>query len=177
MMDWVAVMSGKRKGWKYELLAALMRSPKYARKETQPAELGQELSASDRSALARLVRKYGRDAVVAAAQKVPLRGPGRPSRGLLPYYERLHLTDWIETVADEHRRAGSKQPYKDAELDMYELQYAGQEELRDVHKFRKTVKKARQQGRRDWQELARKVQEDPKLARIQGLPDWLVRRK
>jgi hypothetical protein len=94
----------------------------------------------------------------------------------------MHLTDWIETVADEYRRAGSAQPYKDAELDLYELEYGGQEERRDVQKFRKTIKKVRQQGRRDYQELARKIQAHPKSAsavglRWENLPRWLVGRK
>jgi hypothetical protein len=64
--------------------AGKLRGPKYDFKHTQPAELGSSLSASDTKELARLVRKYGRQAVAAAAQEVPLRGKGRPSRGLLP---------------------------------------------------------------------------------------------
>jgi hypothetical protein len=187
-------MAGKRKGSdppplsaseiRDLRLAGKLRGPKYdlEHKDTQVAKSRQELSSSDARELARLVGKYGREAVVAVARAVVPRGPGRPSRGLLPYYERMALTDWIETVADEYRRAGSVQPYKDAELDLYELEYGGQEELRDVQKFRRTIKKARQQGRRDYQELARKIQADPKKASAagfswEGLPRWLVGRK
>ena len=39
--------------------------------------------------------------MLAAAVNVSLRGPGRPSRGLLPYFERMNLTQWIEERADE----------------------------------------------------------------------------
>ena len=106
--------------------AGKLRGPKYDFKQTQPAELRQTLSESDTKEVARLVHKYGRDFIAAAAQKVPLRGPGRPSRGFLPYYERMALADEIEELAEEHRQAGSRKPYTDAEIDFYELEYAGE---------------------------------------------------
>ena len=156
-------------------------------KQTQ--SLSQSLSASDTKLLARLVAKYGSkvvadaaQVVADAAQKVPLRGRGRPSRGSLPDYERMHIADWIEERAEEHRQAGSRKPYTDAEIDLYDLLYSGEEHRRDLQKFRKTIKKTRQQGRRDWLELARKIQEHPKSASEIGLssenlPRWLVGRK
>jgi hypothetical protein len=131
--------------------AGKLRGPKYDFKHTQPAELGSSLSASDTKELARLVRKYGRQAVAAAAQEVPLRGKGRPSRGLLPYYEGMHVADWIEEQAEEHRLAGHRAPYKRAVNDLYELQYGGGRQDRDPEKFAKTIKKKYQQGRRDLQ--------------------------
>jgi hypothetical protein len=115
-------------------------------------KLRPELSASDTKELARLVRKYGQEAVAAAVQKTPLRGPGRPSRGLLPYYERMHLADWIEEAAEEHRLEGHRAPYKRAVNDLYELLYGGTQD-RDPEKFAKTTKKKYQQGRRDLQLL------------------------
>ena len=107
-----------------------------------------QLSAAETRALARLVRKYGIETAIALAKVVPLRGPGRPSRGLLPYYERMHRTEWIEEQAEEHRKRGSTKPYTDAEIDVYEMLF-GDDKLRDLDKFRKTSKKMRQQGRQD----------------------------
>jgi hypothetical protein len=127
----------------------------------QLAESSPELSASDTRKLERLVRKYGRDAVATAVGEIEVqepRGPGRPSRGLLPYYEKMHLADWIEDRAEEHRRAGSVKPYTNAEIDLYEMLYSGGEERRDLNKFRKTRKKARLQGRRDLQQLRERLQ-------------------
>lgn len=109
-----------------------------------------ELTASDIKELARLVRKYGRKGVAAAAGKVSLRGPGRPSRGPLPYYERMHLADWIEEAREEHRLAGHRAPYKRAVNDLYELLY-GSTRDRDPEKFAKTTKKKYLQGRQDLQ--------------------------
>jgi hypothetical protein len=155
-------MTSQRKGPRYA-------TPKYLQRP-QP-----ELSPSDQKALARLVRKYGRKAVVAATQTVFARGPGRPSKGLLPYHERMHLADWIEEQAEEHRQRGSRKPYTDAEIDLYDLLYSGEEERRDLQKFRKTIKKVRQQGRQYWREVAQKVKKYPKEARQlgQSLPPWL----
>jgi hypothetical protein len=100
----------------------------------------------------RLVKKYGPAILIAAVEKAPLRGPGRPSRGLLPYYERMNLTEWIEEQAEEHRQNGSTKPYTDAEIDVFEM-LGGNEKSRDLQKFRKTIKKSRQQGRQDLIEL------------------------
>src|SRR3954451_5233060 len=46
-----------------------------------------QLSAYDTKILARLIRKYGSETIVAAAKVLPpTRSPGRPSRGQLPYF-------------------------------------------------------------------------------------------
>jgi len=134
---------------------------------------------ADTKELARLVRKYGRDAVAAAAQGVPLRGRGRPSRGLLPVYEMMHLADRIEELAEEHRQAGSRKPYTDAEIDYYDLEFSGEKNPPDFQKWRKTIKKRRQQGRRYYLELTRKIQADPQgaFAATFSPPRWLVERK
>jgi hypothetical protein len=130
--------------------AGKLRGPKYDLKQTQPAGLRSSLSASDTKELARLVRKYGREPIAAAALEVLLRGRGRPSRGLLPYYEGMHLADWIEEQAEEHRLAGHRAPYKRAVNDLYELLHGGTQD-RDPEKFAKTIKKKYQQGRRNLQ--------------------------
>jgi hypothetical protein len=123
------------------------------RVEEVPPQAGPELSAGDRKVLARLIRKYGGEAVVAAATVLPPgRAPGRPSRGLLPYYERMHLTEWIEEQAEEYRQKGNTAPYKDAERDMYQMRYGSNEPRKG-----RTIKKLRQQGRRDWIELLEKM--------------------
>lgn len=82
------------------------------------------LSGSEAKALARLVRKHGREAIATAARDVPLpRRPGRPSRGDLPYYERMDLAEWIEEQAAEHERNHLSAPYKRAFNDVYEMMY------------------------------------------------------
>jgi hypothetical protein len=124
-------------------------SEKYRNQEQEAlSESRPQLSAAETKALARLVRKYGIETVIALAKVVPLRGPGRPSRGLLPYYERMHRTEWIEEQSEEHRKRGSTKPYTNAEIDVYEMLF-GDDKLRDLDKFRKTSKKMRQQGRQD----------------------------
>ena len=94
---------------------------------------------------------------MAAAGSVFPREPGRPSRGLLPYYERMNLADWIEEQAEEHRKNGSRKPIMAAEIDLYELMFSGEERPPDLLKFRKNLKKKRLQGRRDLLILRRKL--------------------
>jgi hypothetical protein len=134
--------------------AGKLRGPKYGLKQTQPqpAQSRPTLSASDTKELARLVRKYGRDGIAAATHEVPLRGRGRPSLGFEPYYKKMHLAEWIEEQAEEHRCAGHRAPYKRAVNDLYELLHGGTQD-RDPEKFAKTTKKKYQQGRRDLQLL------------------------
>jgi hypothetical protein len=172
-------MAAKKKWWRQYQWRQYRRGSKYDLRQTQPAELRPELSEPDLKELARLVRKYGSEPLAAAAKTIVPRSPGRPSRGLLPCYERMHLTDWIEETAEEHRQAGSRKPYTDAEIDLYDLQFSGEAKPPDFQKWRKTIKKRRLQGRRDWQQLAQKVREQPEWASAvgQGLPSWLVGRK
>ena len=42
----------------------------------------------------------------------------------------MALADEIEKLAEEHRQAGSRKPYTDAEIDFYELEYAGEKTTR-----------------------------------------------
>ena len=149
-------MKGNKKTTAKNSLPATMKPParkKYRNQEEEAlAESRPQLSAAETQALARLVRKYGIRTVIALAKVVPLRGPGRPSRGLLPYYERMHLTEWIEEQAEEYRQKGNTAPYKDAERDMYQMRYGSNEPRKG-----RTIKKLRQQGRRDWIELLEKM--------------------
>lgn len=105
------------------------------------------LTRSDTKALAWLVGKYGRDVIGSLTTMVRLPGRGRPTRGELPYYERIHFADWLEEVADEHRRAGSRKPYVDAAIDLYEMEFEGEQNHPDLRKFLSTVKRKRLQGR------------------------------
>jgi hypothetical protein len=110
--------------------------------------------------LARLVRKYGRALVAAAAGKVPPpRKVGWPARALAAYLERKHEAAWIEDVVEEHRRDGSRQPYLDAEIDLYDLLHSkeaqltlSKEDKRALDKFLNTMKRKRYRGRRELQE-------------------------
>ena len=161
--------------------------PKYAALQEHD-ESAPRLSAAETRRLARLVRKYGIETVIAteprlmkkygaaaltaAAEKVALRGPGRPSRGLLPYYERVNLTQWIEERAEEHRLNKSAKPYTNAEIDVYEM-LCGDEKSRDLQKFRRTIKKSRQQGRQDLIELLQKMLKNPAYKKRQDLIEML----
>jgi hypothetical protein len=125
----------------------------------EPAAAQPELSARDRNELRRLVRKYGRDAVVAAARAVPLPAkPGRPSRGRQPYFEAIHLAQWFEDAVAEHRR--SRTPVRDAENELYELTVRPRKpgDEKAFESWRLNVKKKRLAGRRDlneWREWLR----------------------
>lgn len=111
------------------------------------------VSATDTKELARLVRKYGRGTIIAAAKEVPVRGPGRPSRGDLPYFERLSFAQMLEDWNKEHQRQGSHKPMKDALLDLYEVMYDGKSVKHDLQKFLKTQKRKLIPARRELQAL------------------------
>jgi hypothetical protein len=119
------------------------------------------LSERDQRALARLVRKYGQDAVMQAVEKaLPKRGRGRPSRGNLPFFEDAHLADWFNDCVEEHRQRGSRSPIKDAEHDLYEIMMP-EEQRREPGRFvkwQKNIKKKRLQGRRNLAEIKRSAE-------------------
>jgi hypothetical protein len=148
--------------------------PKYTIPEKEGASAPQ-LSEAETRGLARLVRKYGVETVtaaIAAAKDIRLRGPGRPSRGLLPYFERMHMTEWIEGQAEEHRQRGSTKPYTEAETDTYQMLY-DDEKSRDLERFCKTIKKTRLQGRRDLIELLQAMLKHPLYAGRRDLMEKL----
>jgi hypothetical protein len=133
-----------------EVVAALAgkvspRGPGRPPRGFKPPELPPPLAPLDAKELARQVRKFGPEAVAYAAKIIPMRGVGgRPPRRGLP--EGVFLAQWLEQVAHEYRCDGHGSPYKHAEIDLYELQYGGEEERRDLQRFRKTIKKQRLQG-------------------------------
>jgi hypothetical protein len=83
-------------------------------------------------------------------------------------------TDWLENVAEEHRKAGSLKPYVDAAIELYEMKFGKPERDKDgklryimddgvegdspvygrapeLASFLNTTKKKRQRGRRELQ--------------------------
>jgi hypothetical protein len=147
----ISQRSAKRRLWKP--LPRAFRT--HNRRKYDDSEMSSDLpklSESDQKKLARLVRKYGCEAVAAAAKKAPpakpARGPGRPSR----IFERMWLAGLIDEWAEENRQAGSRQPYKQAEIEYYDCCYSRDEQKRlDFQKFQKKLKKDRLQGRQELQ--------------------------
>jgi len=133
----------------------MTRPPKYAAlQQTVPTE--PKIAESDRKVLARLVSRYGRKMITALAQEIPPPGRrGRPSRGLLPYYERMHLAHWFEDGIAERREAGSRTPVQDTEHELYNLLFDREQQRQDGHfeRWRKSTKKKRLIGQRELREL------------------------
>jgi hypothetical protein len=105
----------------------------------------------DRNALVRLVHKFGKKAVIAAADQVsPKRGRGRPSRGDLPVLELIFLAQWFEEEEERQLQRGSKTPIKDAEHALYDLIFDPEQQRETGHfdRWQKQIKKKRLQGRR-----------------------------
>ena len=111
------------------------------------------LTDADKRKLAGLVRKYGLATIVAAADKVQLRGPGRPSRANLPYFERVNLADTLNEWAEEYRLSGSRKPLTDALLDFYEIKYGDDPNKPDFQTFQKTTKRRLCTGRKELRAL------------------------
>src|SRR4051794_29351479 len=73
------------------------RRAKYADRAHEPPIATDLLSDRDAKSLATLVRKYGRAVVEDSVKNVGSpRGRGRPPRGQLPYFERIHLAQWFD---------------------------------------------------------------------------------
>lgn len=133
--------------------------------ETSPEqEVVPLLSNRDQRALARMVRDYGEEEVVAAAKAAPpARRRGRP---LNPrsQYERMHEADWVEEVTAENRQAGSRAALKHALLLLYEYK-GGEEDKRDIQKFLSTAKRRFKQGKQELRILREKMQRADKAKR------------
>ena len=82
--------------------------------------------------------------------------------------EPTNSTEWIEEQAEEYRQKGSTAPYKDAERDMYQMRYGNDEPRRG-----RTIKKLRQQGRRDCIEILEKMLNHPLYKGRQDLREKL----
>jgi hypothetical protein len=127
--------------------------------ETSPKEEIVEplLSDRDQRSLARMVRDYGVEEIIAAAKVAP--PPRRRGRPLNPRsgYERLHEADWIEEVMEENQQRGSRAPLLEALLLLYEYK-GGEEAKRDIQKFLSTSKRRFKQGRQELRELHETMQ-------------------
>jgi hypothetical protein len=119
------------------------------------------LSDRDQRSLARMVRDYGAEVIIAAAKVAP--PSQRRGRPLNPrsYYERLHEADWIEEVMEENRRGGSRAPLLEALLLLYKYK-GGEEAKRDIQKFLSTSKRRFKRGRRELRELRETMQRGKK---------------
>jgi hypothetical protein len=118
------------------------------------------LAKQDLKELARLVRKYGRSRIIAVAKNVSPSKLGRPTRGLLPYFEQIHLAQTIDEWAEEHRSRGSRKPITDAENELYEMSVEEELKKQPGHyvKWQKNIKKKRLEGRRQAQRLRSKFE-------------------
>jgi len=139
------------------------------------------LSLADTKELARLVRKYEREFIIGAAHQVVPRDAGRPRLGDEPYYERMHLADWLKDCAEEYRARGSRYPEHDAALELHELLFGGGSAVVS-DAWLKTIKNKRLLGEKGYRNLARQIQEQPKAAkahgmRLKSLPRWLKPQK
>lgn len=123
-------------------------------------------SESDLKSLRRLVGKYGSSAVSDTAGKVIPRRPGRPSRGHLPYFEGMHLADWIEEQRAEHKHLGHSAPLKRAINDAYEMLHGDDPDRPDPEKFAKTVKRKLLPARRDLNFLKEAAMQKEKARKI-----------
>jgi hypothetical protein len=134
-----------------------MKAPKY--RFGDPNVLSDDdsnvLSAKDQKLVARLIRKYGREAVLAAVKAIPESRRGRPSRGNLPIYEAVHLAQWFEEEVEEHRERGSKHPIRDAEIALYEMETGQTPDLtsKGFEAWRHNKKKRRSRGSRHLKDI------------------------
>lgn len=92
------------------------------------------MSDADVKALGRLVRKYGRKAVVEAAKRVPTRGRGRgrPSTLKIDDDDDYSIAFYVDMGAAEYAEAGHAAPVRAAMADLY-VELFGEEEDRDTY--------------------------------------------
>jgi hypothetical protein len=101
--------------------------------------------------LRRLVAKHGVDAVRRMATKMVPGQPGRPSRGLLPLTERMHLAQWLEEAAAEHKANGVRDFAAAAIHDLFMLSVDEEEQRQSgrFEPFAKTTKRKWIEGRKE----------------------------
>jgi len=136
------------------------KRPKY------PRIRGVELSPRDTKALARLVDRYGPNAIAEAARwlkPTSKRSKGRPYKGRA-LFERMHMASCIEDWAEEYKLNGKPNPFRLAMIDWHEFVYSDPEiEKRDFDvKYEKALKKKFYKGRRElreWRELLERRKE------------------
>jgi hypothetical protein len=133
-----------------------LRPRKYSELASGGEQRDNAFSASEGRLLARLIGKYGREAVLAAVNaSSPPRPRGRPTRGNLPIYENMYLADWFEEAAEEYRQRGSKHPIRDAEIALHEMSFGLAPDLasNSFEGWRLNVKKKRLAGSRALKEV------------------------
>jgi hypothetical protein len=136
-----------------------MRKPLRASLPPRPNQAGllllDKLSARERKLLEGLGRAHGADTIAAAVRvllmSTPKRGRGRPS-SWLSKKNKMHIADYIESQAEEHRLAGSSRPYKEAYSDFHKL-YFGKVAVSDSSL--RTIERYHRQGRRYLRQLKR----------------------
>lgn len=125
-------------------------------RKADQSDLARDISDPDWRQIARLIKKYGRHAVVAAVEECPMPNPkGRPSRGSLPAFECIHLAQSFESSVEYHREQGSKHPVRDAEIELFEISHETTAEKAGsaFESWRLTTKKKRLLGARLLKEL------------------------
>lgn len=103
------------------------------------------LSPKDEHQLAKLVERYGTNAIISAAPHAKLRKRGRPQLGMQPVYEKADSSSWIDQRAAEHKRSGKKAPIKKARCDYFEME-TGNDRPTDTEIA--TIKKKHLEGRK-----------------------------
>ena len=86
-------------------------------------------TATDHKDLRRLLRKFGADRIITEMQTLRPRGPGRPHSD-----DDIDVAYCIEESAEQYRQEGRPHPYKDAQLDLYELLHSP-DKLRSIAKL------------------------------------------
>jgi hypothetical protein len=80
-----------------------------------------QLSEPDLKQVARLVGKYGRDAIMDAAQTILPRKRGRPAQHNDPGADLYDIAWFLQVYEERHRLAGSKRPLGRALNDLYRV--------------------------------------------------------
>jgi hypothetical protein len=127
------------------------RAPKYPRELTPKVSPFDSLLKNDQKTVVRLVKRYGREAVLGAVTSSPEARPrGRPSRGNLPIFEAVHLAEWFEEEEKLYRERGSAHPVLDAEISLHEMQEgrAPDHPSKKFAAWRKNMRKKRTLGNR-----------------------------
>ena len=104
-----------------------------------------DLDPADKKALAKLISKYGPDAIQSAIDTVgPARHVGRPPKWeMLRYFERANLAEFVDDLAAEFARVGHKHAGKSALQETADLTGMKVE----------TIKRYRREGRKYMAEI------------------------
>lgn len=123
--------------------------------ELELVDAGLELTPHDLKELRRFVRKYGREKIIAEAERIRL--PEKRGRPITadPKESREfdeNIAECIFKWAEEYRAAGSKKPIDDALHDLYDLLLVDAETQRQPGHYERsvrTIKRRRSRVKRD----------------------------